>query len=212
MSNNLKDLFFEESASIFKALSSPIRLKLINYISYCPRTVENCAKKFGQSVQNISLHLKALAKAGVLKVEKVKNFRVYSLTEPDVLEVLASKLITAPRSMLSEKRTWRSGPEQLALEVKKKKVVLVDLRDPEESAFLPIPSAIEFDPDSSNLERFLDEFSGKKDLVFFCRGRWCERMVDTVQRAAQVRSNVFGAGLNASQLEKMGKLLEGPLC
>ncbi len=205
---DLKESFFEESAQVFKLLSSPIRLKLINYISYCPRSVENCAEKFGQSAQNISLHLQALKKVGILEVKKVKNYRIYSLAEKRVLQMLACDLIATPRSILPRDKMWDSDLQSLAMDVINERVRLIDLREPEEALFIPVAKAFELDPNETNLKSFLESIPPRQELVFFCRGNWCERMALTVKKASKFRPNIKGAGLNCLQLERLNSMIQ----
>ncbi|MBG59735.1 MAG: hypothetical protein CMJ16_04685 [Peredibacter sp.] len=199
----LKESFFQESAQIFKLLSSPIRLKLINYISFCPRTVESCADRFNQSIQNTSLHLIALAKAGILSVEKHKNFRIYSLQEKNVLDLISSQLIAGSRPLLKDDLYWKEGLDSLAQGIKTQKVSLIDLREEAEISYIPVITAIPYHGKPSHLKTFLQDFNPKKPLVFFCRGSWCERMTSSVEAANRIKYNVKGAGFSALQLEML---------
>jgi len=199
----LKENFFKESAQIFKLLSSPIRLKLINYISFCPRTVESCADRFDQSIQNTSLHLISLAKAGILSVEKHKNFRIYSLQEKNVLDLISSQLIAGSRPLLKDDLYWKESLNNLVQEVRTQKVSLIDLREKDEISYIPVASAIPYHDRPSKLKAFLQDFDSNRPLVFFCRGAWCERMSSTVETGNRLRYNAKGAGLSALQLEKL---------
>tara|TARA_Y100001936_G_scaffold243374_1_gene282124 strand:+ start:1110 stop:1742 length:633 start_codon:yes stop_codon:yes gene_type:complete len=199
----LKESFFQESAQVFKLLSSPIRLKLLNYISFCPRTVEGCADRFNQSIQNTSLHLIALAKAGILSVEKHKNFRIYSLQEKNVLDLISSQLIAGSRTLLKDDLYWKESLDNLARVIRTQKVSLIDLREEAEISYIPVTNAIPFHDNPSKLKTFLQDFDSHRPLVFFCRGTWCERMTSSVEAANRLRYNAKGAGLSALQLEKL---------
>lgn len=199
--------FFEESARTFKLLGSPIKLKLLNYISFCPRTVEDCAKKFDQSVQNISLHLIALAKAEILEVEQIKNYRYYSLSSNSIVQVVSKALLSDPRSLLPEENLWKGNYSDLVKDVKSKKIVLVDLRDKDESSYLPVNYALHFDAKLSELIPFMKTIPKSKVVIFFCKGRMCERLTEAVELANNSNLNVKGLALSANEIKEFRQYL-----
>ena len=75
-------------AKIFNALSDPIRLEILNFL----RDVEKCVceitpyLKLPQPV--VSRHLKILKNAGLVKRRKQGTWHIYSLTTPEVCEVI----------------------------------------------------------------------------------------------------------------------------
>lgn len=201
--NKRQESFYEESAKIFKLLSSPVRLRLINFISFCPRTVEDCARKLGQSVQNTSLHLISLAEAKVLEVEQIKNYRFYSLAETRIVQLLSAALISDSRSLLSSDLLFHGDWHQLAELVLQKKVVLIDLRERDEIEFIPVSGATSFDGPPAKIKEFLNFVPTNRQLVFICRGRWCQRLAQTVEEASRHRKNVKGASLTALELKEL---------
>jgi DNA-binding transcriptional ArsR family regulator len=205
--SNKKNEYFEEMARIFKLLGSPVKLKLLNYISFCPRTVEECAKKFDQSVQNISLHLIALAKAGILEVEQIKNYRYYSLSSNRVVQVVGEALLADPQTLLPEELIWKKSQDELISGVKKNKIILVDLREMEEASYLPVGHSFHYEGRVSLLEDFLKSLPKIDELVFFCRGRMCERLTQAVMTAKEARFNAKGLCLPAHKLKELGQQL-----
>lgn len=161
-----KNEYFEDMSRIFKLLGSPIKLRLLNYISFCPRTVEDCAKKFNQSIQNISLHLIALAKADILEVEQIKNFRYYSLSSHPVVQVVSKALLADPRTLLSEEKLWNKSHSELMKGIESKKIILIDLRDLDETSYIPLKGAVHFESKISHLVEFLDTLPKKELFVF----------------------------------------------
>lgn len=205
--NKKKNDFFEEMARTFKLLGSPIKLKLLNYISFCPRTVEDCAKKFDQSVQNISLHLIALAKANILEVEQIKNYRYYSLSSNRIVQVVNKALLADPQTLLSEDKLWTNSNADLIKGIKDNKIVLIDLRDGDEASYLPVGKSLHFEDKLTQLANYLKTLPKDKPLVFFCKGRMCERLAEGVEIASSAHSNVKGLALSANELNEFGKLL-----
>lgn len=196
-------MFFENYAKMFKVLSSPIRLKLFNFISFSPRTVEDCAKKFNQSVQNISLHLMTLKNAGVLEVDQVKNFRFYSLASSDLTKQISQMLsITAERLTPIEWETT-SDFKQIAFATKKGKVALLDLRDFNERSYLPVPNSLHFEGNLNNIENYLNENSlSDKEVIIFCKGKMCERLAHFANYLVP-NYNVKTLGLSSFELKEL---------
>lgn len=205
--NKKRNDFFDETARTFKLLGSPIKLKLLNYISFCPRTVEDCAKKFDQSVQNISLHLISLAKAEILDVEQIKNYRYYSLSSNRIVQVVSKALLADSRSLLPEDLIWAGSYSDLAKDIKNNKIVIIDLRDKDEASYLPVDKALQFDGKLSQLLSFLETIPKSKSLIFFCKGRMCERLTEAVELVNSVHRNVKGLALSANELKEFGQYL-----
>jgi DNA-binding transcriptional ArsR family regulator len=199
-----KNEYVEDMARIFKLLGSPSKLKLLNFISFCPRTVEDCAIKFNQSVQNVSLHLIALAKANILEVVQVKNFRYYSLSSHPVVMVISKVLHADPRTLLPAEKIWDLSLGELMEGIERNRIVLVDLRDFEESAYLPIEGAVHFDGKIPQLIDFLKSRPRKVLYVLLCKGRMCERLAESVEAACSAGLNVQGLPLSAFELRELG--------
>ncbi|UXR77952.1 DUF5937 family protein [Staphylococcus sp. IVB6227] len=66
---------------IFKALSDPIRLQIMNYIIDKPSTTQSLAQIFLMSNSSISRHLQILKEAKLLKTKKVKKYVLYEATQ-----------------------------------------------------------------------------------------------------------------------------------
>lgn len=198
-----RDLFFEENAKLFKLLGSPIRLRLIHYISFSPRTVEECSEKLELSIQNTSLHLIQLAKVGVLKVDKIKNYRYYSLSEESIVQVVLDAMKSDCRHIMPAGTVYAGSFEELTVKVNKDKAILIDLRDDVESRYIPVPRSLPFRDSPQKLKTFLQALP-EKPLVFFCKGRWCERLSVIVEEAQKHKFNAEALCLTASELKEFG--------
>jgi DNA-binding transcriptional ArsR family regulator len=77
-------------AKIFKALSDPVRLDILNYL----RHEERCVCKITPHVKLIqpavSRHLKILKDCGIIKYRRDGNKRLYSITDPQIFKVIDS--------------------------------------------------------------------------------------------------------------------------
>ena len=97
-----EDPFYEEYALICKAIVSPVRLKIIETIGVEKPNVSEIQAKLHISMSNLSNHLSALHRIGVIGREKKGNFIYYYLMETDLLEVL-EKMKAVIRSIASKK-------------------------------------------------------------------------------------------------------------
>ena len=71
----------EELVTIFKALSDPIRLQIMNYVIKKPSTTQSLAQILSLSNSSVSRHLQILKEANLLKTKKSKKFVLYEPTE-----------------------------------------------------------------------------------------------------------------------------------
>lgn len=81
-------IFYENYGTICKTIVNPVRLRIIQTIGEGKLNVSEIQKPLGISMSNLSNHLNALHRVGVLKREKQGNFIYYSLTEKSLLLVL----------------------------------------------------------------------------------------------------------------------------
>ena len=84
------DALYEEKAELLKALSHPVRLRIVRGLlrSGC-HNVTCMEQAIGQSQSCISQHLNRLKAAGVVKAERVGNEMRYEIAEPKVAQVIA---------------------------------------------------------------------------------------------------------------------------
>ncbi|HLP45228.1 MAG TPA: metalloregulator ArsR/SmtB family transcription factor [Candidatus Kapabacteria bacterium] len=85
----IEEQFYEEYASMCKTIINPIRLQIIEIIGNGKLNVSEIQGRMNNiSLSNLSNHLGALYRAGVLTREKKGNFIYYYLTESELLEIL----------------------------------------------------------------------------------------------------------------------------
>lgn len=89
-------LEMDDMAEVFKALSDPLRLKLLEMLSQSDRTqsgeicVCDLADKLGVSQPNVSHHLKILKTAGLVRCERNAGFAYYQVNHQKIGEALSS--------------------------------------------------------------------------------------------------------------------------
>ena len=83
-----EDTFYQEYALICKTIVNPIRLKIIDIIGVQKLNVSEIQAQLNISMSNLSNHLTALHRVGVVGREKKGNFIYYFLPVPEILEVM----------------------------------------------------------------------------------------------------------------------------
>ncbi|MCB0348893.1 MAG: ArsR family transcriptional regulator [Bdellovibrionales bacterium] len=193
---------FSVFAETIGGISSPIRVRLIHFLSQGPLTVETLANKIEQSVANTSMHLRKMLSLKIVTVEVRGKNRVYSL-HPSAFnfwEHCQNFLQQIDPSLelnegdVTDDLDW---PEDLRVTLKKARendVVLIDARPTnevteslEELNVLHIPS--------SDINKNLSKISKRKPVLVFCRGRFCALSTHTVR---ELRKN----GIRAYRLNE----------
>jgi rhodanese-related sulfurtransferase/DNA-binding transcriptional ArsR family regulator len=177
-----KQALYEQLARVGKAVAAARRLELLDLLSQAPRTVEGLADQTGMSVANTSQHLHVLRAAGLVESEKAGTFVTYRLASDAVADFFVG-LRTLTETSLAEasllkKRLFASdddvdevdGKALLAL-VRRRHVVLLDVRPAEEFAVGHIAGAISIPHDE--LKRRLAELPKRRKIVAYCRGPYC---------------------------------------
>ncbi|WP_250624609.1 metalloregulator ArsR/SmtB family transcription factor [Pinirhizobacter soli] len=80
--------------TVFDALGSTPRRKILAYLSETSLTAGEIAERFDMSKPALSKHLKVLENAGMVKSEKKGQFVHYSLADQNMLATLHSFLTT----------------------------------------------------------------------------------------------------------------------
>lgn len=200
---NPKQALYEQFAIVAKALGHPLRLEMIEHLAQGARSVEALSAKLGQPIANISQHLQALRRAGIVSAERDGKFVRYSLADESVLSAFASVRLVAERRLAEVDRIVRGyfdardgmrpvSRDELQDLMRDGLVTLIDVRPPDEFALGHVPGAInvplgEVNAWSSNADT-------GREIVAYCRGPWC---VMSFEAVAALRS----LGLSARRLE-----------
>lgn len=177
-----KDFIYDQFARVSKALSSPKRFELLDYLSQGPKTVERLASETKMSVANTSKHLQALLDAKLVNFNKDKNFVYYALADEKVVEVLLSiKDVAETRfadiTLSREEYIGRNATINLVRlkdifeEITDGKVMLIDVRPLEEYENQHIPGALSIP--LQNIEEYLSSLPKDKKIIAYCRGPYC---------------------------------------
>ncbi|AUS26814.1 metalloregulator ArsR/SmtB family transcription factor [Paenibacillus sp. P2(2022)] len=180
---DIKDRLYQQFSRIGKCLSSDKRLEIMDILSNGPKSVEGLATQTGMNVANVSRHLQILLDAKLVKCYKKGTYVIYSIGDPLVIEFLSS-LWRICEDRLSDIKQIKTELElqypevqtitkhDLLEKMKKKTVILLDIRPTDEYDASHIPDAISIPLDQ--LENYLKTVNKSTiELAAYCRGPYC---------------------------------------
>jgi rhodanese-related sulfurtransferase/DNA-binding HxlR family transcriptional regulator len=198
-----KNSLFDAFAEVAKALASGRRAEIIDVLAQGERSVDELANEIDQSVANTSHHLHALTRAGLLTSRREGTRVIYMLASERVSELwaalrdVAAEHVAGIEKLATEYLGDRRGVEaitreELASRLRRRNVVVIDVRPPAEYAAGHIPGARSVPPDE--VRRRLRTIPKDSEIVAYCRGPFCV-YADDVVRSLQRR------GIRARRLE-----------
>jgi len=171
---------FVSLATLLGAMASPVRIRLIHFLSQAPLTVEVMASKVDESIANTSMHLRKMLNEGLVKVETLGQKRLYSLSPAvigfwehfqDFAQKLDPSLFLEVHDVYGD-INWSYSLAETKKMLRSKEIILIDVRPKDEvlstedsEDVLHIPQA--------DLKEGLKRLSKKKKVLVFCRGRLC---------------------------------------
>ncbi len=190
-SRQFKDAIYRQLARIAKSLGSGPRLEILDILCQGPRTVEALAGEVGQSVANTSHHLQVLRRACLVEAEKHGVFVTYRLAGEEVCSFFLALRRLAESRLLEIEQVTREFLEarhamlpvdrdELVERVTSGEVTVLDVRPPEEYQAGHIPGALSVPLDE--LDRRMAELPRDREVVAYCRGRYCVLAIEAVER------------------------------
>jgi rhodanese-related sulfurtransferase len=185
-----KRAVFESLARIGTALSSPVRLELLELLAQGERGVDDLATLTGASVANTSQHLQKLKQVGLIVGRKEAQFVKYRLAGDEVVALFDALGVAGQAYLTDVERIVRLyftakddlepvPAADLLDRAKKGLVTVLDVRPPEEFAAGHVPGAVNIP--IHELEKRLAELPKRKEVVAYCRGPYCLMSYDAVQ-------------------------------
>jgi len=91
---------YELKAQFFKTLGHPARIRVLEVLAGGPRSVSELQPDVGIEASHLSQQLSVLRKAGVVEADRQGSSMIYSVTDPQIFELLgvAKKVITTSLS------------------------------------------------------------------------------------------------------------------
>lgn len=185
-----KDALFDAFAEVAKALSSGRRAEIVDVLAQGERSVEAIAEELGQSLANTSHHLRALARAGLVRTRRDGTRIFYALSSERVAALWAALRDVAAEHVAGIERLAtaylgdRAGLEaisrqELAARIALGDVVVLDVRPDAEYRAGHIPGARSVPP--GELRRSLAALPEGTEVVAYCRGPYCVYADDAVR-------------------------------
>ena len=107
--NQLSDAALELIATRFRALSEPMRLRLLNLLMQGDQTVGQLVKTSGSGQANVSKHLALLRDAGMVGVRKEGLTSVCFIADPIVKELCDMMCCRLREEMEAKAKSLASG-------------------------------------------------------------------------------------------------------
>ncbi len=171
-----QDAVMGQMAEILASVSSPVRIKLIHFLSQGPLTVDTLAGKIGQSVANTSMHLRKMHATRLVTVSVAGKHRLYALHPAafafweacqDFTQEVAPELRVDAAAVYGE-IDWEEDLRSTVRMAKNNEVTLVDARPADEaSQEISGLNVLRLPADG------LAKLPKKRPLLVFCRGRLC---------------------------------------
>jgi rhodanese-related sulfurtransferase len=198
-----KNSLFDAFAEVAKALGSGRRAEIVDVLAQGERSVDDIAVEIHQSVANTSHHLHALTRAGLLTSRREGTRVFYALASERVGELWAALRDVAAEHVagverlasayLGDRRDVEAiTRHELASRLRRRNVVVIDVRPEAEYNAGHIPGARSVPPDE--VRQHLRTIPKDSDVVAYCRGPFCV-YADDVVRSLRRR------GIRARRLE-----------
>jgi rhodanese-related sulfurtransferase len=185
-----KDALYDAFAEVAKALASGRRAEIVDLLGQGERSVEDIAGEIGQSVANTSHHLRAMARAGILRTRREGTRIVYMLASDRVAALWAAMRGVAAEHVagidglaqdyLGDRSRLEAVDRQgLAARLEAGDLVVLDVRPVPEFEAGHIPGARSVP--IGELRQHLRSLPKDVDVVAYCRGPYCVYADDAVR-------------------------------
>jgi rhodanese-related sulfurtransferase len=184
-----KDALYAQFARIGHALASPKRIELLDLLAQGEKTVEQLAEDSATAVKNTSAHLRALRQARLVETRRDGTYIYYRLAGEGVgglvrsLEQLGRQRLAeveqVARLYLEDRDEFEPVTlVELSKLVRSDEVTVIDVRPAEEYEAGHIPGAISIPV--AELKRRRVELPKRREVVAYCRGRYCVYALEAV--------------------------------
>ena len=177
-------------ARIGTALSSPVRLEMLELLAQGERSVDDLSTLAGTTVANASQHLQKLRLAGLIVGRKQGQFVFYRVESERVMALLSALAQVGESHNAEIERILRLyflcrddfepiPAAELLGRARKGLVTVLDVRPPEEYAAGHVPGAVNIPVEQ--LEKRLRELPKRREVIAYCRGPFCLMSYEAVQ-------------------------------
>ncbi len=185
-----KDALYEGFAEVAKALASGRRAEIVDVLAQGERSVDEIATEIGQSVANTSHHLRAMARAGLLRTRRDGTRIFYALASDRVGELWSTLREVATEHTVGLERLVDSylgerdgldtiDRDELVRRIRCGDVVILDVRPEAEFSSGHIAGATSVP--IAELRKHIKALPKDADVVAYCRGPYCVYADDAVR-------------------------------
>jgi rhodanese-related sulfurtransferase len=185
----MKDPLYEQFARIGHAIASPKRIELLDLLTQGPKTVEVLAEQASLPIKNTSAHLRVLRQARLVETRRERTHVHYRLPDERVfhllraLKELAHARLAEVEQVTSLFLTKRDALEPVSLPELRRllragEVTVLDVRPRAEYEAAHIAGALSIPV--AELKKRLGEVPKGREVIAYCRGRYCVYSVDAV--------------------------------
>jgi rhodanese-related sulfurtransferase/DNA-binding transcriptional ArsR family regulator len=179
MSDFPEEPIYQQLARIGKALSNPVRLRLLDVLDQRERTVEELSEEAGVALKNTSAQLQQLRAAHLVTSRKDGTRVYYRLADERVSRFLgqfqgfAHERLAELRDAVEERLGSFEAvtAAELAARLREPDTVVVDVRSAAAYAEGHVPGAVSV-PLQELLDR-LGELPGDAEIIAYCGGPYC---------------------------------------
>jgi rhodanese-related sulfurtransferase len=187
---DFKDALYQQFARIGTALASPRRIELLDLLAQGEKTVEQLSEQIATPIKNTSAHLRVLREARLVERRRDGNHIHYRLGSNDVVDLLRTFQAIGHQRLAEVDQIvelYLDGRDQLEpvtlgelrRMMRAGDVTVVDVRPADEYDAAHIPGALSIPV--HELKRRLREIPKKREVVAYCRGRYCVYSVEAVE-------------------------------
>jgi len=184
-----KDALYAQFARIGHAVSTPKRIEMLDLLGQSERTVAELADLTATPVKNTSAHLRALRAAGLVETRKDGPRVFYRLAGDSVHEFLRELQRLAHTRLADVERVTQQyldgrdelepiSARELERRIREGNVTVIDVRPREEYEAGHIAGALSVPVE--DLKRGRSAPPKSKEVVAYCRGRYCVYAVEAV--------------------------------
>lgn len=185
-----KDALYDGFAEVAKALASGRRAEIVDVLAQGERSVDEIATEIDQSVANTSHHLRAMARAGLLRTRRDGTRVFYALTTDRVGELwsamrdIAAEHTAGLERLVDAYLGKRDGLEtidrnELGRRIRRGDIVILDVRPEAEFSSGHIAGATSVP--ITELRKHIKALPKDADVVAYCRGPYCAYADDAVR-------------------------------
>jgi rhodanese-related sulfurtransferase len=185
-----KDAVYAQFARIGHALASPKRIELLDLLGQGEKTVEALAEHVATPVKNTSAHLRVLRQARLVETRRDGTYVYYRLADDDVfrllraLETLGHHRLADVQQVVQAYLDGQDALEPVTFQelrrlMREDDVTVVDVRPTDEYEAGHIPGALSMPV--PELKRRLRELPKSREVIAYCRGRYCIYSLDAVR-------------------------------